>query len=106
MFHMPLLRGRIAHRVAMAANQRCTGVPDSRSWYVYWSQLRVPIVSPLPLLSKTLSNRFEIENKKTLTLTGARGKRSSRYHPGLLTSRGANLYECLSNVCISLHSSL
>jgi len=36
-------------------------------------------------------------NKKTLTLAGARGNHSSRYHPGLLTPRGINLDECYEN---------
>src|SRR5437868_12395729 len=37
-------------------------------------------------------------NKKTLTLAGARGKQSSRYHPGLLTPHGINLDECCEHL--------
>jgi len=32
---------------------------------------------------------------RPLTLTGARGKRSSRYHPGSLALHNTNLFECL-----------
>src|SRR6266702_699861 len=71
---------------------RCKGNESK----VYLSTLYTPSNSMLSLCHRCTSFP-ENGNKKTLTLAGARGKQSSRYHPGLLTPRGINLNECCEN---------